>query len=105
VTPVAADDADALPEPPSDLARRVLPAVRRGAGKRYVRIHRMTDGPIWFGWDGATATFRTATNRFDAPDRSYGVLYLAATRDGASRNRLGESREAFGRMTNWRRCA
>lgn len=95
MTQAGADDADALPEPPADLASRALPIVRRAAGARYARIHRMADGAVWFGWDGAAATFRLPTNRFDAPDRRYGVLYLAATRDGAFAESVGRKPGSF----------
>jgi RES domain len=89
------DDADALPEPPPDLATRTLPTARRLAGERFVRIHHMTDGPIWFGWNAKTTTFRAATNRFDAADRSFGVLYLAAGRDGAFAESVGRKPRIF----------
>jgi len=95
VTGRAEDDADALPEPPFDLARRSLPLVQRAAGERFVRIHHMKDGPIWFGWNAMTATFRVATNRFDSADRSYGILYLAATSDGAFAESVGRKPRTF----------
>ncbi len=89
------DDADALPEPPSDLATRRLPVVPRAAGETFVRLHRNTDGAIWFGWDAGAATFRVATNRFDSPSRRYGVLYVAATRDGAFAESVGRVPRVF----------
>jgi hypothetical protein len=95
VTEVGTDDADALPEPPADLATRTLPIVRRAAGETFVRVHRKTDGPIWFGWDAGTTTFRVATNRFDSPGRRYGVLYVAATRDGAFAESVGRRPRSF----------
>jgi RES domain len=95
VTGGGPEDADALPEPPLDLAKRALPIVRRAAGARYVRVHRMTDGPIWFGWDSTAANFRVPTNRFDSPDGRYGVLYLAATRDGAFAESVGRKPGSF----------
>jgi RES domain len=95
VTGVGPDDTDALPEPPYDLASRRLPIVQRASGDRFVRIHRKADGAIWFGWSASTATFRVATNRFDATDRRYGVLYVAATRDGAFAESVGRMPRVF----------
>ncbi len=89
------DDADALPEPLADLAQRGLPIVRRRAGETFVRVHRDTDGPIWFGWDKAAAAFRMPTNRFDSVDRSFGVLYVAETRDGAFAESVGRKPRIF----------
>ena len=88
-------DADALPEPPTDIHLRPLPLVRRAAGSRYVRIHRVTDAPVWFGRDSSTGLFRPPVNRFDAPDRSYGVLYAAASRDGAFAEAIGRQPRSF----------
>jgi len=45
------------------------------AGTRFVRIHRRELSPLFFG--------TTGDNRFDDPDRSYGVCYLALTLEGA----------------------
>ncbi|MEO6784258.1 MAG: RES family NAD+ phosphorylase [Bradyrhizobium sp.] len=95
MTAAGSDDQDALPEPPFDIASRKLPLVHRTAGSRYVRIHRATDDAIWFGWDERTSTFRVAINRFDAPDRSYGVLYVAATPDGAFAESIGRTPRLF----------
>ena len=89
------DDADSLPEPPPDLAARTLPLVEQSSGAKYVRIHRETDGAIWFGWDAARAEFRVATNRFDSPDRSFGVLYMALNRDGVFAEAIGRTPRSF----------
>lgn len=89
MTSPSTDEADALPEPPADISRRKLPLVLKPVGTRWVRIHRAADGAVWFGWDSAGKRFRAATNRFDAPDRSYGVLYAAAHRDGAFAESVG----------------
>lgn len=89
------DDADAVPEPPADLAQRGLPIVWRRAGETFVRVHRDTDGPIWFGWDKAAVDFRMPTNRFDSVDRSFGVLYVAETRDGAFAESVGRKPRIF----------
>lgn len=69
--------------------------MRRAAGEAFVRVHRKTDGPIWFRWDAGLATFRVATNRFDSPGRHYGVLYVAATRDGAFAESVGRVPRVF----------
>jgi hypothetical protein len=95
VSSSAIEDGDALPEPPADIAARKLPLVSRPAGTQYVRIHRATDGAVWFGWNGATRQFRPPTNRFDAPDRSYGVLYAAVTRDGSFAETIGRKPRTF----------
>jgi hypothetical protein len=95
VTSSPVDDADALPEPPADIITRKLPLVPRPAGTRYVRIHRATDGAVWFGWNAVTRQFRPPTNRFDASDRSYGVLYAAATRDGSFAESIGRKPSTF----------
>ena len=89
------DDADALPEPPADIAARKLPLVARPAGTQYVRIHRATDGAVWFGWNAVTRQFRPPINRFDAPDRRYGVLYAAVTRDGSFAETIGRKPRTF----------
>jgi hypothetical protein len=52
--------------PPADLAARHLPI--RDLDVSWYRIHRKALGALHFG--------RSATNRFDAPDGSFGVLYL-----------------------------
>ncbi|MHB0877269.1 MAG: RES family NAD+ phosphorylase [Anaerolineae bacterium] len=56
------------PLPPADLADRPLPVVAH-AGP-WVRVHLGRYDAVHFG--------RAARNRFDAPDGSFGVLYLAA---------------------------
>ena len=88
-------DAEALPEPPADIATRKLPLVGRPHGTRYVRIHRAADGPVWFGWKPSAGQFRPPTNRFDAPDRGYGVLYAAVTRDGSFAETVGRKPNTF----------
>lgn len=95
MTASAIDDSDALPEPPPDIDKRELPVVTRPAGTRYVRIHRVSDGAVWFGWNAAANKFRIPINRFDAPDRSYGVLYAALTRDGSFAESVGRKPGAF----------
>ena len=88
-------DGDVLPEPPVDINLRQLPLIRRAAESRYARIHRAADEPVWFGRDRATGVFRPPINRFDAPDRSYGVLYAAVTRDGAFAEAIGRKPRTF----------
>ena len=89
------DDPDALPEPPAEIAKRKLPLIPRSAGTRYVRIHRAADGAVWFGWNATTRQFRPPANRFDASDRSYGVLYAAANRDGSFAESIGRKPGSF----------
>ena len=89
------DDGDALPKPPADTTARKLPLVARPAGTHYVRIHRTTDEAVWFGWNAATRQFRLPANRFDAPDRSHGVLYAAVTRDGSFAETIGRKPRTF----------
>lgn len=55
----------AFADPPPDLARRKLILIE--FAERMFRTHRLKKGPVFFG--------RSGLNRFDAPDRSYGVLY------------------------------
>jgi hypothetical protein len=52
---------------PPDLSGRRLPL--RTVHQPWMRSHRAEHHPVWFG--------RTGDNRFDAPDGSFGVLYLA----------------------------
>lgn len=69
--------------------------LQRRSRAAYVRIHAVTNSAIWFGWNADTKTFRAAANRFDAPDQSYGVLYVAATRDGAFAESVGRTPRVF----------
>lgn len=61
------------PLPPADLGERELPL--EPSGDVWYRIHKLRHDPLHFG--------RNGTNRFDAPDRSYGVLYAASDPHGA----------------------
>ncbi len=63
----------ALSEPPSDLNDRDLP-LAAFSGRTW-RCHRVVEQAIQFGC--------SAVNRFDAPDCSYGVLYVAESPEGA----------------------
>lgn len=56
------------PEPPGDLASRPALRVTFDPGTIFVRIHNRDHGPIFFG--------RTGANRFDSPDKTFGVLYV-----------------------------
>jgi hypothetical protein len=55
------------PEPPSDLATRDPLLVEMHVGAVLSRLHAKGKSPLFFG--------RTGNNRFDSPDRTYGVLY------------------------------
>jgi hypothetical protein len=68
------------PEPPPDLAARLLPLLSLDAP--WYRIYDIHFDPLFFG--------RTGDHRFDCPyPRAFGVLYLAATVDGAFIETLG----------------
>lgn len=54
------------PDPPTDLATRPLPITIYG--RPWFRIHRLAQGPLFFG--------RAGDNRFDAPGGEFGVLYV-----------------------------
>lgn len=54
------------PEPPANFSNEVLPT--KVIDCDLLRIHKSSLGALFFG--------KTARNRFDAPDRSYGVMYL-----------------------------
>jgi hypothetical protein len=66
---------DSAPLPPPDFTSRDLLIETLPAGTRLVRIHRSDFGPLFFGVTGG--------NRFDDPDKGYGVCYLSATLEGA----------------------
>jgi hypothetical protein len=61
--------------PPADFASRDLPLEILPPGTRFVRIHRSELTPLFFGTNG--------DNRFDDPQRVYGVCYVALTLQGA----------------------
>jgi RES domain len=63
------------PRPPQDFAGRDLPLETVPKGTTFIRIHRSDLGALYFGTSG--------DNRFDDPERVYGVCYLALTREGA----------------------
>ena len=63
------------PTPPPDFASRDLPLETLPAGTAFIRIHRSGLEPLFFGTSG--------NNRFDDPERAYGVCYLALTLEGA----------------------
>ena len=55
------------PEPPGDLETREPFLAELSIGAILSRLHNRGRSPLFFG--------RTGGNRFDSPDRSYGVLY------------------------------
>jgi hypothetical protein len=55
------------PEPPGDLARREPLLAQLKVGTTPYRLHSRDKGPLYFG--------ETSRNRFDSPERAYGVLY------------------------------
>ena len=54
------------PEPPGDLARREPLLAQLKVGTTLYRLHARGKGPLYFG--------KTSRNRFDSPERAYGVL-------------------------------
>jgi len=63
------------PGPPTDLARRAPLTITLPAGTLLHRFHTAAFEPVFFD--------RSCRGRFNAPDGSYGVLYVAATVEGA----------------------
>lgn len=63
------------PFPPSDIATRKPNITTIAAGMTIYRIYTSKFGSIYFDTG--------STGRLNAPDGSFGVLYAAATRDGA----------------------
>lgn len=61
--------------PPSDFAQRELAIELVPARATFVRIHRADHASLYFGTSGG--------NRFDDPERRYGVCYAARTLEGA----------------------
>ena len=62
------------PLPPADLARRELPVEVVPAGSRFYRVHRRGRAALHFG--------AGAMGRFNAPDRAFGVCYVARDLEG-----------------------
>ena len=56
------------PKPPGDLATREPLLAQFAVGATLYRLHARGKSPLFFG--------RTGGNRFDSPDRTYGVLYV-----------------------------
>lgn len=63
---------------PPGTAGEFLPLILP-ANSAFVRIHRIGDGPLWFG----PAPGRPPANRFDAPGGEYRILYGAERIEGA----------------------
>lgn len=61
------------PDPPPELATASLPITRRS--RQWFRAHRCRRHPLFFG--------RTGQWRYDDPQGSFGVLYVAADFEGA----------------------
>jgi len=68
------------PDPPADLNSRELP-ISEFRQREWTRIHQVGFGPIRFG--------KSALNRFDDPQRRFGVMYVAETFNGAFVEVLG----------------
>ena len=69
------------PPPPLDLDDRELPLIE--SAEVWHRIHKLRHDPLHFG--------RHASNRFDAPDRAFGVMYAASDPYGAFVETFGHS--------------
>ena len=69
------------PLPPLDLADRQLPTVTVELGMAFYRVHQAQYSPIYFG--------RSGRSRFDAPEKEYGVLYMAQDEFCAFRETIG----------------
>ena len=69
------------PEPPDDLHERELELVEFDGTLWRIADRTYRDSPLHFG--------STGRNRFDAPDKSYGVCYLALAFRGAFLETLG----------------
>jgi len=78
------------PPPPSDLDRRSLPL--KPAEGPWFRSHRSDKEPLFFG--------RLARYRFDAPDRSFGVLYVAEDPHGAFIETFSRDLDGYG-LVDW----
>jgi hypothetical protein len=61
------------PRPPADLDRRALPLYEVRAGTVLYRMHRRRLGALFFG----PRTDLNDRGRWDAPDDSFGICYLA----------------------------
>lgn len=61
------------PAPPADLGARKLKTVRIRSGVTLPRIHRTKHGALYFGRE----TELHRRQRWDSPDASYGVCYMA----------------------------
>jgi hypothetical protein len=61
------------PQPPADLGRHTLPVHEIPAGALLYRMHRRRLGALFFG----PRTDPNDRGRWDAPDDSFGVCYLA----------------------------
>lgn len=71
------------PEPPDDLDDRSPLLVKMSARTIFFRFHNRAKEPLFFG--------RTAGNRFDAPDGSFGVLYVGFDEHCAFIETFGQS--------------
>jgi hypothetical protein len=66
---------DRATRPPADLSTRTLPIDILPAGTAFFRIHRVEFDALHFG--------RSGLNRFDDPERRFGVCYVARSIEGA----------------------
>jgi len=73
------------PPPPPDLAKQELPIVRIDVD--WWRIHTATRSALYWGLDPP----RQSSERWDSPDRSYGVLYVGHDEFAAFIETLGQN--------------
>lgn len=77
----AAERPEEMPAPPADLRGRVLP-IWEGSGP-WMRMHAAGRDPLYFG--------KAGRNRFDDPQKGYGVLYAADDVAGSFVESFGRS--------------
>ncbi len=69
----------AAPPPPADFDRRILPVETVDPSTDLFRVHQETWAPVFFG----PPKGRLPLYRFDAPDGSFGTLYVGFTLEAA----------------------
>lgn len=72
-----------IPAPPTDLAVCTPLRVEVAVGEVWYRSHKLNRGPIHFG--------KAKSQRWDAPNGEYGVLYLAKDPFGAFMESIGRN--------------
>jgi hypothetical protein len=99
---------DRAPSPPARLGKLPLPLDIIPAGAALARVHRISNGPIFFG-PGAG---NTPTYRFDSLTAKFGILYAGVALPGAlvetllrnPKRKMVAYRELASRATSELRC-